>query len=118
MSEPKEMGFEEKVKLLCAQALNSDDSVEVGTILGELRLLLHRRIEQLRTGLIIAYATPLVDSVKPGGGVAMTEATKKTQAARKTPRKSWHQLAEEIAAESDPRRALQLSFELRRLLSL
>lgn len=116
MSEIKGMPFEEKVKLLCAQALATDDSVEVGTILTELRHLLHRRIEQLRTGLIVAYAAPIIENTQPLESTAQVDSMGQSETGQDRADQSWHQLATNIAQETDPRKALQLSRELRRFL--
>jgi hypothetical protein len=49
------MRFEERVTVLCAQALAANDEIEVRKIFTELRHVLHQHIEQLRGGLLVAY---------------------------------------------------------------
>ena len=50
------MRFEERVMDLCARAIAAEDEVQAQSILGELRGLLHRRIEELRNTLAIVSA--------------------------------------------------------------
>jgi len=50
------MRFEERVMDLCARAIAAEDEVQAQSILGELRRLLHRRIEELRNTLAIVSA--------------------------------------------------------------
>jgi len=115
------MRFEERVTVLCAQALATDDDVEVRKILSELRLVLHQRIEQLRNGLLVAYTTSMIRSesfqnarqqprIMPPIGAPMSP-----DAGEATPR-TWQQVVHEISCEKDLGRAVQLSQELSRLL--
>jgi len=50
------MRFEERVMDLYARAIAAEDEVQAQSILGELRGLLHRRIEELRNTLAIVSA--------------------------------------------------------------
>jgi len=50
------MRFEERVMDLCARAIAAEDEVQTQSMLGELRGLLHRRIEELRNTLAIVSA--------------------------------------------------------------
>jgi hypothetical protein len=54
------MRFEDRVMVLCGEALAADDAAEVRAILTELRLILHQRIEQLRGKLRVAYSTSMI----------------------------------------------------------
>jgi hypothetical protein len=115
------MRFEERVTVLCAQALGTDDDVEVGKILAELRLVLHQRIEQLRNGLLVAYAGPMIrpESLQSARQqpriMPPIVAPMSPGAAEATPR-TWQQVVHEISCEKDLGRAVQLSQELSGLL--
>jgi hypothetical protein len=50
------MRLEERVTELCAQAIAPEDEVQAQSVLGELRGLLHRRIEEFRNTLAIVPA--------------------------------------------------------------
>jgi len=115
------MRFEERVTVLCAQALATDDEADIRKLLAELRLVLHQHIEGLRSGLLVAYAksmmrTKSVEETRGqpapagSGGVATAQ-----HAGRKPPR-TWQQVVREIACERDHERALQLSRKLNLLL--
>jgi hypothetical protein len=112
------MKFEERVAVLCAQALAADDEVQVRKILRELRLVLHQHIEDLRSGLLIAYTTMIrpnsADDVPQQPGIAPTADNATPQPAG-VPR-TWQQVVHEMACERDHGRMLQLSLELNRLL--
>ena len=97
------MRFEEEVMFLCAQAIAVQDEAAVRKILEELRLVLHRRIEHLRSNLPASFpaataGTPLM--VLEGG----------------SPRRTWQDVVHDITIERDPQRAVQLSRELGTLL--
>lgn len=49
------MKFEERVTVLCSQAVAADNETEALEILTELRSVLHHHIERLRSGLTVAY---------------------------------------------------------------
>lgn len=113
------MKIEDRVTVLCAQALAADDEAEVRRILSQLRFELHLHIEQLRSGLLSAYpasrvrSTALENALRPQGlkpqiaGMNLEDASA---------RRTWQQVVHEIGGEQDPGRALQLSQELSRLL--
>ena len=71
-------------------------------ILAELRLVLHQRIEQLRTGVQSGFLPPKT----PVGSLE-----------RRTSLRTWQKVVHEITIERDPARALRLSRELNKLLN-
>jgi hypothetical protein len=117
------MRFEERVTVLCAQALAANDEIEVREILTELRLALHQHIEQLRGGLLVAYTESMI-FLKPSEliqrryeariGIMEPEGSAKSQDAGKDVSRTWQQVVHEIACERNHDRALQLSQELSR----
>ena len=46
--------FETRVTDLCSRAVNAEDDEEVRRLAGELRQILHERIEQLRRKLVVS----------------------------------------------------------------
>jgi hypothetical protein len=104
------MRFEEQVSVLCAQALAAMDEHEVQQVLTELRRVLHEHIEELRSGLLVAYTSAnmrLRERITPGSTVELGPARTS---------KTWEQIVREIARESDHCPARPLGIELRRLL--
>jgi hypothetical protein len=95
------MRFEEQVRLLCAQAIAARDEVDVRTTLAELRLVLHQRIELLRSGLQASFPGPL----------ARDETFERGSHLR-----SWQRVVHEFTIEQDPQRAFRLSEELNKIL--
>lgn len=114
------MRFEERVTVLCAQALAADDDAQVRKLLAELRLVLHQHIEQLRSSLLVAYATkPMrsaADDLPQRLGITGGGRLTKAQPADLESPKTWQQVVREIAGETNHGKALQLSMELTRLL--
>ena len=113
------MKLEERVTVLCAQALAADDDSEVRKILAELRLVLHQHIEQLREGLIAAYSNSMVRT--PSASDVWWRRTHLSASPAipldsDKPARTWRQVVHEIASEQDHAKALQLSQELSRLL--
>lgn len=105
------MKLEERITILCAQALAADDEAEVQPILAELRLVLHH-IEQLRSGLLTAFTGSMFRAKSLSDEKQQPECPD----ARLMPSMTWRQVVHEIAAEEDHERAVQLSKELNRLL--
>lgn len=114
------MRFEERITILCGQALAADDDEQVQKILGELRLVLHYRIERLRSGLLAAYASSLIPqhaSKDISSAVAVKQDCAEALPGKDTLNyRTWQQVVHEMACENDHRRALRLSHELSRLL--
>lgn len=117
------MCFEEKVTVLCAQALAAHDETEVRRLLAELRLVLHGRIEELRVGLLSAYSASVRRSKVVGVGPHLRERSDeapgsiaRTLDEARTSSRSWQQVVQEIVGEHDQRRALLLTEELNGLL--
>lgn len=114
------MKFEERVTVLCAQALASEDDAEVRTILSELRLILHQHIEQLRSG-VVARAKSIIgrecyEDTNLQPACMQLEEAGPSQGAHQLPLGRWEQIVHQIAHETDHKRALQLSQELSRIL--
>ena len=115
------MSFEQRVMVLCAQALAANDEADTGKILTELRLVLHQQIERLRSDLLVAYGTSMIrpvvveDARRQIGPVASDAATTAQPVERVSPR-TWRQVVHEIAGETNHEKALQLSRELTLLL--
>jgi hypothetical protein len=113
------MRFEERVTVLCSEALAADDDVQAGKILTELRLVLHQHIEKLRSGLRVAYTTTMIRANSVGGKPphdAESGNTAEVLPRDAKPLRPWQQVVHEIAAETDFRKVLRLSLELTRLL--
>ena len=108
------MKFEERVTVLCAQALAADDDAQVRKILAELRLVLRQRIEQLRSGLLAAYTSSLIrpESVGHEPGIAPPIGAPMSPEAADAKNKTWQRIVHAIACETEHGRALQLSQEL------
>lgn len=113
------MRFEEQVTVLCAEALVASDDADARKILAELRLVLHQHIEQLRSGLLVAYKSMIRPEAfqharqKPG---LVSPISTPVSHEGETIRGTWQRLVHEIASEEDYGRALQLSQELSSLL--
>lgn len=110
--------FEDHVKVLCAEALGTQDEAQVRRALAELRLVLHQRIEQLRSALQSGYAVSLTrgnarerqsGGLESGGRIRTLEKWP-------VPMRTWQKIVTEITVEQDAARASQLSKELNRLL--
>jgi len=111
------MRFEERITILCAQALAAHDDVEVRQILTELRLSLHQHIEQLRSGLLVAYSSlRRPNPHAPNLGVTPPEPAADTREAKHMPPRTWRQVVREIAHETDHGKATLLCQELNQLL--
>jgi len=112
------MNFEERVTSLCAQAVAATDETEAQQIIVELRATLHRRIEELRKGLIHSY--PL-----PGNVTLRVEQVERRPRARGPLEerggalnhlRTWIKVALELAEERSGQKALRFSQELDRML--
>lgn len=106
--------------MLCAEALATNDELEIRSILGELRLVLHQRIEQLRSGLRVAYSKSIarphsIEADWRSDIVQNNSAGNKPESQKTRPR-TWRDVVHEIADEKDHGKALALSQELNRLL--
>lgn len=92
------MKFEDQITTLCAQALAAHEEREVRQILGELRHVVHQRIEHLRSYLQASYRAAARVQILPA------------------PRRTWQQVVHEITHEQDPKKVLLLTRELDTLL--
>jgi hypothetical protein len=112
------MTFEDQVKLLCAQALGAHDEAQVHEILTQLRHVLHHRIEQLRGTLQRGYAASLRRSriVEIRSRCGETTGSENAEESPNQPKRKLQPSVHEIRLERDPKRALQLSRELSRLM--
>jgi hypothetical protein len=113
------MTFEDQVKVLCAEALEARDEAQVHEILTQLRQVLHHRIEQLRGTLQSGYAASLrrsriVEIRSRSGEIARSEDD--AEESPNLPKRKLPPSVHEIKLERDPKRALQLSRELSRLM--
>jgi hypothetical protein len=115
------MRFEEQVTGLCAQALAAEDDAKARELLGELRTVLHQRIEKLRNGLFAAYPpqvhpASINDALRPLA--APTRITAQAPRTHVKAPKRWQQVVHAISGETDAGTALRLSLELTGLLQL
>lgn len=112
------MNFEEQVTSLCAQAVAANDQTEAQRIIAELRSTLHRRIEELRKGLIHSY--PLAGNVPQGIEKVERKQEVRVQLEEQdrplNHLRTWIKVAVELAEERSSQKALQLSKELDRML--
>jgi hypothetical protein len=109
------MRFEGKATILCAQALAADNDKDAHRILAELRFVLHQHIEQLRSGLMIAYWNRILPAAGDDANEPETFDAIEMPSPM-GPSRTWQQLVHELACEKDHARALQLSHELAYLL--
>ena len=114
------MRFEDRVTVLCSQALTAMDEMEVRRILADLRFMLHQHIEHLRSGLLVAYTRSVIRSKSAQGllqsGPNGTETIKNSRNATEHSSRTWQQVVHELAREKSHERALQLTRELSFLL--
>jgi hypothetical protein len=113
------MRFEERVAVLCAQALAAKDDVEVRNLLAELRLALHQHVEELRTGFLAAYTKARSRALQsaPLPELVHDDAAPTTSKLPEEPGlRTWRLVVHEIASEKDLSKALQLCQELTSLL--
>lgn len=110
------MKFEERVALLCARALAASDDAEIHTVMEELRLVLHQRVEELRTGLLATYIVTQSSWLKTDQPFAKEALAEDDAANERYVSRTWRQLVQEISRETDRARALQLCQELAGLL--
>jgi hypothetical protein len=57
--------FENRVIQLCSRAVSAEDDEEVRRLAEELRLILHERIEQLRSRLVLTSIASVLPSDPP-----------------------------------------------------
>ncbi len=110
------MRFEERVALLCAQALAASDDAEIRTVMEELRLVLHQRVEELRSGLLATYIVTQSSRLKTGQLFAKNAPAEDTAANELHVSHTWRRLVQEISHETDRAKALQLCQQLAGLL--
>lgn len=112
------MNFEEQVTSLCAQAVAVKDEGEAQRIIAELRATLHRRIEELRRGLLHSYPLPgnVPQGVETVERKEVVKAPLEEHGGALNHLRTWIKVALELTEERSSQRALQLSQELDRML--